>query len=148
MLVWNALGYTMGELRRYYSETFWASLYHHHRSVILPALLRTRADQNTNTDWPSLAQVFAGITRQGGEFESPQLVTLTKHSPPSYWAFISLAPTTTPKMLRSALTKTVLNAARPSMATAALRPVVARGYHENVIAHYENPKNVKWLFST
>lgn len=46
-------------------------------------------------------------------------------------------------MLRSALTKTVLNASRPSVVTATLRPVVARGYHENVIAHYENPKNVK-----
>ncbi|KAF7981638.1 hypothetical protein HWV62_32734 [Athelia sp. TMB] len=44
-------------------------------------------------------------------------------------------------MLRSALTKTVLNAAtRP--AGAAVRPVIARAYHEKVISHYESPRNV------
>ncbi|KAI6152057.1 FeS cluster assembly scaffold IscU [Pisolithus tinctorius] len=46
-------------------------------------------------------------------------------------------------MFRSALTKTVYN-----MTAAARRPatglvsVLSRGYHENVISHYENPRNV------
>lgn len=44
-------------------------------------------------------------------------------------------------MFRSALTKTVLNTAtRPS--GAAIRPVIARAYHEKVISHYESPRNV------
>ncbi|KAF5388264.1 hypothetical protein D9615_000241 [Tricholomella constricta] len=45
-------------------------------------------------------------------------------------------------MFRSALTKTVLNAARPSAFQTALRPAAARAYHENVISHYERPRNV------
>jgi len=44
-------------------------------------------------------------------------------------------------MFRSALTKTVLNTAtRPS--GAAVRPIIARAYHEKVISHYESPRNV------
>jgi hypothetical protein len=47
-------------------------------------------------------------------------------------------------MLRSALSKSVLNnAARP--AGPAIRPVFARAYHENVISHYESPRNVKFF---
>lgn len=45
-------------------------------------------------------------------------------------------------MFRSAITKSVLNAARPTVSKAVLRPVAARGYHENVISHYEKPRNV------
>ncbi|KAG5643787.1 iron-binding protein [Asterophora parasitica] len=45
-------------------------------------------------------------------------------------------------MFRSALTKTVLNAARPSVFQNTLRPIAARAYHENVISHYERPRNV------
>ncbi|KAG6911686.1 iron-binding protein [Tephrocybe rancida] len=45
-------------------------------------------------------------------------------------------------MFRSAITKTVLNAARPRAFQTGLRPVAARGYHENVISHYEKPRNV------
>lgn len=56
---------------------------------------------------------------------------------------LSLPSTTI--MLRSALTKTVLNTAtRPS--GAAIRPIIARAYHEKVISHYESPRNV-CLFS-
>ncbi|CAL1701593.1 unnamed protein product [Somion occarium] len=44
-------------------------------------------------------------------------------------------------MFRSAISKTVLNAApRASRVTA--RPLLARGYHEKVISHYEKPRNV------
>ncbi|THH01842.1 hypothetical protein EW026_g896 [Hermanssonia centrifuga] len=44
-------------------------------------------------------------------------------------------------MFRSALAKTALNtAARTSRVT--VRPVLARGYHEKVISHYEKPRNV------
>lgn len=44
-------------------------------------------------------------------------------------------------MLRSALTKTVLNA-NARGASRAVQPVLARGYHEKVISHYEKPRNV------
>ncbi|KZT20767.1 FeS cluster assembly scaffold IscU [Neolentinus lepideus HHB14362 ss-1] len=44
-------------------------------------------------------------------------------------------------MFRSSIAKTVRTAApRASRVTA--RPVLARGYHEKVISHYENPRNV------
>ncbi|KAL0949635.1 hypothetical protein HGRIS_009680 [Hohenbuehelia grisea] len=42
-------------------------------------------------------------------------------------------------MFRSALSSTVLNAARASSRRA---PIAARGYHEKVISHYEKPRNV------
>ncbi|KAG5635777.1 iron-binding protein [Sphagnurus paluster] len=45
-------------------------------------------------------------------------------------------------MFRSALSKTVLNATRPSAVQKAFTPVGARAYHENVISHYEKPRNV------
>ncbi|KAH7887892.1 FeS cluster assembly scaffold IscU [Phlebopus sp. FC_14] len=46
-------------------------------------------------------------------------------------------------MLRSALTKSVFNVATASKtARAGLTPVLARGYHEKVISHYESPRNV------
>ncbi|KII95364.1 hypothetical protein PLICRDRAFT_98974 [Plicaturopsis crispa FD-325 SS-3] len=46
-------------------------------------------------------------------------------------------------MFRSAISKTVLNAAAPRAASRInLRPVLARGYHEKVISHYEQPRNV------
>ncbi|KNZ73856.1 Iron sulfur cluster assembly protein 1, mitochondrial [Termitomyces sp. J132] len=45
-------------------------------------------------------------------------------------------------MFRSAVTKTVLSAVRPRASQAGIRPVAARGYHENVISHYERPRNV------
>ena len=44
-------------------------------------------------------------------------------------------------MLRSSLAKSFA-AATPRAGTLAARPVLARAYHENVIAHYERPKNV------
>ncbi|GJE84961.1 FeS cluster assembly scaffold IscU [Phanerochaete sordida] len=44
-------------------------------------------------------------------------------------------------MFRTALSKTVLNAA-PRASRVTLRPVLARGYHEKVISHYEQPRNV------
>ncbi|KAI6105722.1 FeS cluster assembly scaffold IscU [Pisolithus sp. B1] len=46
-------------------------------------------------------------------------------------------------MFRSALTKTIFNttaAARPP--TLGFASVLSRGYHEKVISHYENPRNV------
>lgn len=52
-------------------------------------------------------------------------------------------------MLHSAATKSVLNAARQSVSRSTIRPVVVRGYHENVISHYEKPRNVNiTVFST
>ncbi|KAJ7699923.1 iron sulfur cluster assembly protein 1 [Mycena rosella] len=45
-------------------------------------------------------------------------------------------------MFRSAITKTVLSAARPAAARAVQRPLLARAYHEKVISHYERPRNV------
>ncbi|KAH9947309.1 FeS cluster assembly scaffold IscU [Amylocystis lapponica] len=47
----------------------------------------------------------------------------------------------TTTMFRSALAKTVLNAS-PRASRVATRPVLARGYHEKVISHYEQPRNV------
>ncbi|KAI6003784.1 FeS cluster assembly scaffold IscU [Pisolithus albus] len=46
-------------------------------------------------------------------------------------------------MFRSALAKTIFNttaAARPQ--TVGIASVLSRGYHEKVISHYENPRNV------
>ncbi|KIJ70254.1 hypothetical protein HYDPIDRAFT_77558 [Hydnomerulius pinastri MD-312] len=46
-------------------------------------------------------------------------------------------------MFRSALTKTVFNVAAASRTSrTGVAPVLARGYHENVISHYESPRNV------
>jgi len=45
-------------------------------------------------------------------------------------------------MFRSAISKTILGAARQNAIRTAARPVVARAYHENVISHYERPRNV------
>ena len=45
-------------------------------------------------------------------------------------------------MLRSTLAKSVLTANTRATALAA-RPVLARGYHEKVISHYEKPRNVR-----
>ncbi|KAG6880297.1 iron-binding protein [Termitomyces sp. T32_za158] len=54
-------------------------------------------------------------------------------------------------MFRSAVSKTVLNVARPRAFQAGLLPLAARGYHENVISHYERPRNTalsdKWFAS-
>jgi hypothetical protein len=41
-------------------------------------------------------------------------------------------------MFRTALTKTALRAPARSLA----KPVLIRAYHEKVISHYENPRNV------
>lgn len=49
-------------------------------------------------------------------------------------------------MFRSAVSKSVLNAARQNVSKTTVRPVIARGYHENVISHYEKPRNVSRLF--
>ncbi|KAG2369972.1 FeS cluster assembly scaffold IscU [Suillus spraguei] len=52
-------------------------------------------------------------------------------------------------MFRLALTKTGLSSAiAPKAARAGVAPVLARGYHQNVISHYESPRNVKVMFST
>jgi len=52
-------------------------------------------------------------------------------------------------MFRSALSRTVLNvAAAPKVSTAGISPVLARGYHEKVISHYESPRNVGSLPKT
>ncbi|KAG2152059.1 FeS cluster assembly scaffold IscU [Suillus cothurnatus] len=46
-------------------------------------------------------------------------------------------------MFRSALTKAGLSSAiAPKATRAGIAPVLARGYHENVISHYESPRNV------
>ena len=45
-------------------------------------------------------------------------------------------------MFRASLTKTILNAA-PRASRVAARPALARGYHEKVISHYEQPRNVR-----
>lgn len=45
-------------------------------------------------------------------------------------------------MFRTSLTKTVLNVA-PRASRVAARPALARGYHEKVISHYEQPRNVR-----
>ncbi|EIN10601.1 FeS cluster assembly scaffold IscU [Punctularia strigosozonata HHB-11173 SS5] len=50
-------------------------------------------------------------------------------------------------MFRSALSRPALAAARAARIPAA-RPVLARGYHEKVISHYENPRNVGSLPKT
>ena len=46
-------------------------------------------------------------------------------------------------MFRSVLTNSVLkSAATARAANVSLRPALVRGYHENVISHYESPRNV------
>jgi len=47
-------------------------------------------------------------------------------------------------MFRSVIKKSLFAASRPAptLTKASLRPLVARGYHENVISHYEKPRNV------
>ncbi|CAK5263089.1 unnamed protein product [Mycena citricolor] len=40
------------------------------------------------------------------------------------------------------IAKTALSASRPSAPRMLQRPVLARGYHEKVISHYEQPRNV------
>ena len=51
-------------------------------------------------------------------------------------------------MLRSAIKNSLFAVSRPTpgLAKASLRPVLARGYHENVISHYEKPRNVCHYF--
>lgn len=48
----------------------------------------------------------------------------------------------TPTMLRSSIAKTLVNAS-PRASRLAARPVLARAYHEKVISHYEQPRNVR-----
>jgi len=49
----------------------------------------------------------------------------------------------TPTMFRSALTRPILSLSRPAtLARSSVTPVIARGYHEKVISHYEKPRNV------
>ena len=57
-------------------------------------------------------------------------------------ASVRIAFVHTTTMFRSTLSKTVLNAS-PRASRAATRPVLARGYHEKVISHYEQPRNVR-----
>ena len=47
-------------------------------------------------------------------------------------------------MLRSAIKNFLFTISRPTstLGRASLRPLLARGYHENVISHYEKPRNV------
>ncbi|KAJ6629150.1 NifU-like N terminal domain-containing protein [Mycena sp. CBHHK59/15] len=45
-------------------------------------------------------------------------------------------------MFRSAVTRSILAAARPVAPRAVHRPLLARAYHEKVISHYERPRNV------
>lgn len=45
-------------------------------------------------------------------------------------------------MFRSALTSSLRGAARPVVQRASITPIATRGYHENVISHYEKPRNV------
>ena len=59
--------------------------------------------------------------------------------PSPFTTTISSSPST---MLRTALAKPVLAASRTRAAALAARPVLARGYHEKVISHYEKPRNV------
>ncbi|KAI0092437.1 FeS cluster assembly scaffold IscU [Irpex rosettiformis] len=44
-------------------------------------------------------------------------------------------------MFRSAIVRTALTAT-PRATVSAIRPALARGYHEKVISHYEKPRNV------
>ncbi len=54
---------------------------------------------------------------------------------------LSLSPSPPSTMLRSSLSKTLVNATSRASRLAP-RPVLARGYHEKVISHYEKPRNV------
>ncbi|KAF8640144.1 hypothetical protein AX17_001380 [Amanita inopinata Kibby_2008] len=45
-------------------------------------------------------------------------------------------------MFRSAVQRVAFCAARPGTSRAALPSILARGYHERVISHYESPRNV------
>ncbi|KAI9001304.1 FeS cluster assembly scaffold IscU [Trametes punicea] len=45
-------------------------------------------------------------------------------------------------MLRSTFAKTLVNASPRASRLAIARPVLARAYHEKVISHYEQPRNV------
>ena len=48
-------------------------------------------------------------------------------------------------MLRSAIAKTAIRTATPRTGgpSTVLQPVFCRAYHEKVISHYENPRNVR-----
>ncbi|KAJ3550620.1 hypothetical protein NMY22_g342 [Coprinellus aureogranulatus] len=45
-------------------------------------------------------------------------------------------------MFRSAISKPLLSAARPTVKRTVASPLAARSYHEKVISHYERPRNV------
>jgi len=45
-------------------------------------------------------------------------------------------------MFRSALSSSLRATARPVVQRASITPIATRGYHENVISHYERPRNV------
>jgi len=47
-------------------------------------------------------------------------------------------------MFHSAIQKSLFTASRsaPTLTRTSLQPLLARGYHENVISHYEKPRNV------
>ena len=49
-------------------------------------------------------------------------------------------------MFRSALFKSILSTARPAGFKAPCVPAAVRYYHENVISHYERPRNVRHAF--
>ncbi|KAF6762857.1 iron sulfur cluster assembly protein 1 [Ephemerocybe angulata] len=51
-------------------------------------------------------------------------------------------------MFRSAISKSLLAAARPTVARSAARPLAVRSYHEKVISHYEKPRNVGSMLKT
>lgn len=59
---------------------------------------------------------------------------------------LPLAAPTTPSppttMFRSTIAKSLVNAS-PRASRLAARPVLARAYHEKVISHYEQPRNVR-----
>ncbi|KIL68147.1 hypothetical protein M378DRAFT_121316 [Amanita muscaria Koide BX008] len=45
-------------------------------------------------------------------------------------------------MLRSTLQSAASSITRPKVARVVIQPIIARGYHEKVISHYERPRNV------
>lgn len=71
---------------------------------------------------------------------------LRKGHSPSYSSHHFLVITTTTDMFRSAVSKSLFGAARPTLSKVIARPSVARGYHEKVISHYEKPRNVCLVF--
>ena len=101
------------------------------------ASARSRAAGATWSDWRAESRLTHGRRNRHGRSQLVSKPIGTR--PPRASLSLSLSPPSA--MLRSSLAKS-LASATPRASRLAARPVLARAYHEKVISHYEQPRNV------